>query len=245
MCWLIFKNNTLTYALKCAYIYRLCSDHTYPLPPPPNSPRDPTLSLTLCSPSLLSIPPGYVFVAHFHRFFYFLIVYFRRQLNLWHWDEHKPLLSPFDFKHPKNSSTLVLGQILRSDLWGTTHPVFFPFLILYQSGEVLRGSRLRWDFMSSSAWCFQSCFIRSGHPVQIQTGMISSKSQSWEGQSQLQMRHHAHHHLPTDWMEWPEGPPSPLQHLTVQSNQTAHFPVALYQERSCIRYCIGSQTLRS
>lgn len=75
-----------------------------------------------------------------------------------------PLLFPFDFKHPNNSYTLVLGQILISDLWGTATLSFSCSLF---SIRVVRSwsLRLRWDFLSSSAWCFQFCFIHSGHPV--------------------------------------------------------------------------------
>lgn len=41
--------------------------------------------------------------------------------------------------------------------------------------------------------------------------MISSKSWSQEGQSQLQRRHHAHHLLPLEWMEWPRDHRRPFQ----------------------------------
>lgn len=76
-----------------------------------------------------------------------------------------PLLSPFDFKHPNNSYTLVLGQILISDLWGTATLSFSCSLF---SIRVVRSwsLRLRWDFLSSSAWCFQFCFIHSKYKLE-------------------------------------------------------------------------------
>lgn len=166
-----------------------------------------------------------------------------------------PLLSPFDFKHPNNSYTLVLGQILISDLWGTATLSFSCSLF---SIRVVRSwsLRLRWDFLSSSAWCFQFCFIHSGHPVNTNWNDFKQKPEL--GGSEPAPNETPCSSLPSSYrlngVAWgtttfptascgPIQPDSTFPCCTIPRKK-GQDGMGFIWDISCIRYCTGSQTLR-
>lgn len=146
-----------------------------------------------------------------------------------------------------------------SEIWlvGYTHPVFLPFLILYQSGEVLR-------LKTQMGFYVFLCLVLS---ILLYTQWASSINTNWDDFKQ-KPELGGSEPAPD---ETPCSSPSSSYGLNEVTRGTTIFPTAsrgpiqpnstflcciiprkkgkdgmgFIWDISCIRYCIGSQTLRS